>query len=86
MNTYTIYTSEISEAIKEANKIRLQNKNVWYVLNFVYFDVTIKCFNTWLQKSNKGYFNNSMEQSIKQFKDNLLHGLNYIDNFKKGMK
>ena len=80
MKVIDINSTTISEAIKEANKARLQSKNNWYVLRFTQFNIQLKCWDTWIQTSNTGYFNDLMEQSVTQFKQNLENGITYNMN------
>ena len=80
MNTNYIQTNNANEAVKLINKIRLNNSNKWYQINLSYKDkiYNIKAFNTWLQIFSNGNTNysNSMDQTIKQYKEHLFEILN----------
>ena len=80
MNTNYIQTNNATEAVKLINKIRLNNSNKWYYIQITSNGVTydIKAFNTWLQIFSNGNTNysNSMDQTIKQYKQHLFEILN----------
>lgn len=64
-----------ADFVKTVNKLRLANKNKWYVLagtvNGCNFE--LKGFGTWLQVMMVAGCNapNSMEQSVSEFKQHL---------------
>lgn len=74
--------NNVNDAIKSANKHRLNNKNAWYQLHFINEenkqDAKLKCFNTWIQLASKPVFSNVIDSSIKEFKENLKNGLNRL--------
>ena len=80
-NTNLIFRndSNIIELTKQVNKIRLANKNNWYQVTFenetTREKTRIKCFNTWVQLSEKPIFSNCMDATITQFKNNISKGL-----------
>lgn len=85
-NTTLIYNSQtdVNELVKQVNKVRLANKNNWYQVSFENETsgqlTRIKCYNTWIQLSEKPLFSNAMDMKIKEFKENLNRGLTKLIN------
>jgi len=87
-NTILIFNSNSrpEELAKQANKIRLNNKNSWYQIQFknetTGEKTGLKIFNTWVQLTTKPIFNTAMDQTPGEFKANIKNGLiNLISNY-----
>ena len=87
-NTILIFNSLSDPAAiaKQANKIRLNNKNLWYQIQFenetTKEKTRLKIFNTWIQLTTKPIFNTAMDQTPGEFKANIKNGLiNLISNY-----
>lgn len=71
--------SNPKEIAKQVNKVRLANKNNWYQITFEH-DTTgektrLKCYNTWIQLSEKPVFPTVMDVKPTQFKMNIEQGV-----------
>lgn len=72
-------TSDPVAIAKQANKIRLANKGQWYQLVFENETTgertNLKCFDTWVQKSNSKVFGTVMGVNPTGFKKNIEQGI-----------
>ena len=70
------------EFIKLVNDTRKANKDKWFSIVEVVNDkgVSIKCFNTWVQRISimGDYDSNCMNQSVKQFNEFLTLALSEV--------
>ena len=85
MNVLNLKENNINETIKQINRFRLKNKNVWYLINIqpnnkdIFGTYRLKCFDTWIQilvrydnKNNIVYRDNFyMDAKVKDFKEFL---------------
>jgi len=71
--------SSPQDLTKQANKVRLSNKNSWYQITFENETsgecTRLKCFGTWVQMAEFNAFNTTMDQTAGQFKENITNGL-----------
>jgi hypothetical protein len=78
--------SSAQDLAKQANEVRLANKQRWYQITFENETsgnkTRLKCFNTWIQKAENPYFETSSDNTPTQFKINIEAGaINLLTNY-----
>ena len=86
METIEIISNIQSNAIKQINKARLDNRNNWYQIKLIYGShiFKLKIYNTWIQLGYKydmdnnlvNTFDNCMDRTPIQFKNDLALFIN----------
>lgn len=80
MKTLKLKNENKKATIREVNKFRLENRNLWYQVEIIDDNYThlIKAFNTWVQicrtyRNNNFIFDNpsAMDISVTQFKKHI---------------
>ena len=85
-NTTLIYNSASSaqELAKQANKVRLANRNSWYQITFenetTGEKIRLKCYKTWIQIAENPYFETTMDNTPTQFKEHVSKGVQVLIN------
>ena len=77
MSKTILYAYKDTESfIKDINKMRLANKNKWFLFQGVvnFKTVQVKCYNAWLQIYKVNYAG-LMDINVKDFKEALRRGV-----------
>jgi hypothetical protein len=82
METITIKTQSVDEAIRQANFHRRQNKNKWIVLDFPDFNAVGKTYDTYMQIFERDSVMHAfpMGLNVSGWKEELKKALTYVNS------